>query len=502
MNIIEMEDMVKGLPDQVLFQEAQAPSGRFPQYLAVSEIQRRNDMRQRFSARAPQEGTVKDQILNQGLGALQGMMPESAPPMAPGMAPPMAPQMAPEMGQTPPNMGPPVQMSGGGIVRMQGGGISSLNPRYLPSEYTTAELLSDIFEMAKRSSIPGPGGSSRSSQGAPSNSQAAAPSGSGSRAPTILPGTYNPPSALIGDQIAFDKAAPDRAAPAEAPKAAAIGIPSAGLGLADNLMSREEYLDMVGFDQKAFDDAFAPVDYGDIIGRLEETSKRYSSEADASINQMREQAKKEALGYALMQMGAGLAGGDMARGLERGAEAAFGVLEKSKQRETDERRAARAEARALEAQGLQLEVSGRGLSAQAKRDRFNSMRQSQIDMANAFRQFGIDEMEARYKAANLAQQAAATAATMQREGRLDKRAAVDLFQSVLSNAMKDPPMEAKMNPKAMDAYRQMIYAEAAKITQKTFPEFDFKDLTEATNQPTSNFLSPELRSRLESLRGK
>ena len=90
MNIIEAEDMVKGLPDQVLFQEAQFPSGRIPQYLAVSEVQRRQDMRQRFQAQSQgQQPSVKDQILQGGIGAT-GMAPQmsSAPPMAPP-APPM-----------------------------------------------------------------------------------------------------------------------------------------------------------------------------------------------------------------------------------------------------------------------------------------------------------------------------------------------------------------------------------------------------------------------------
>ena len=50
MNILEAEDMVKGLPDQVLFQYAQNPPPQIPQYLAVSEVQRRQDMRQRFQA--------------------------------------------------------------------------------------------------------------------------------------------------------------------------------------------------------------------------------------------------------------------------------------------------------------------------------------------------------------------------------------------------------------------------------------------------------------------
>jgi len=116
MNIIEAEDMVKGLPDQVLFQEAQFPSGRIPQYLAVSEVQRRQDMRQRFQAQqaGQEQPTVKDQILQGGIAAVGGPPPQmQPPPMAPPMAPPMQPQ-------------PPVMAAAGGMMpytMQKGGGV-------------------------------------------------------------------------------------------------------------------------------------------------------------------------------------------------------------------------------------------------------------------------------------------------------------------------------------------------------------------------------------------
>jgi hypothetical protein len=123
MNIIEAEDLVKGLPDQALFQEAQFPSGRIPQFLAVSEVQRRQDMRQRFqAAQQGQQATVKDQILQGGIGST-GMAPEMS------SAPPMAPQMPPQGAPMPPQMPPPMGMAGGGITPggiayMQVGGVA------------------------------------------------------------------------------------------------------------------------------------------------------------------------------------------------------------------------------------------------------------------------------------------------------------------------------------------------------------------------------------------
>ena len=136
MNILEQEDIIKGLPDQALMKEASAPSGQVPQFLVVSEIKRRSDMRKRYQEQQQQpQGTVKDQIVMEAMG-IGGVMPPqmaSAPqPMGPAGAPPMGgmPPMAPPMPQggiasAPPAM-PPMGMAQGGTVKMQTGGITSM----------------------------------------------------------------------------------------------------------------------------------------------------------------------------------------------------------------------------------------------------------------------------------------------------------------------------------------------------------------------------------------
>ena len=112
MNILEIEDTLKGIPDEALIQEAQAPSGGAPQYLVISEIQRRSDMRERFAAEEQQpQNTVSDQIVNKGIMNLGG---SAAPPPvldvqqpmagAPPMAPPMAEQAMPAQPMAPPQM--------------------------------------------------------------------------------------------------------------------------------------------------------------------------------------------------------------------------------------------------------------------------------------------------------------------------------------------------------------------------------------------------------------
>ncbi len=127
MNILEQEDMVKGLPDQVLIQQAQMPTGEIPQFLVVSELDRRQKMRKSFAERVPEE-TVAERVISGGIAA---MNPNPDPLMtaAMGAQPPLPPPSPPMAGQPPqdPMMGqqipPPVQMNTGGETLM------SLNPR-------------------------------------------------------------------------------------------------------------------------------------------------------------------------------------------------------------------------------------------------------------------------------------------------------------------------------------------------------------------------------------
>ena len=52
LNILDLEDRIKGLPDAALMRGIQQPSADVPQYLLVSELQRRNEMRQSYDAMA------------------------------------------------------------------------------------------------------------------------------------------------------------------------------------------------------------------------------------------------------------------------------------------------------------------------------------------------------------------------------------------------------------------------------------------------------------------
>lgn len=92
MNIAAIASQLSRLPDQALVQEMRAPSGAIPQFLIMTELQRRQEMRRGASPGMPQQTTVAQDIMsgtdgtrvsaNGGLGTL----PVSTPRQVPGMA--------------------------------------------------------------------------------------------------------------------------------------------------------------------------------------------------------------------------------------------------------------------------------------------------------------------------------------------------------------------------------------------------------------------------------
>lgn len=147
------------MPDQALMKEAQAPTGRIPQYLVVSEIQRRADMRKRFAGdqQSMPQSTVKDQIVSGGIvGVGQqrqapqgGMMPQmpAAQPMPPQQPMPVPPQPMPQQM-------PQQAMSNGGVVRMFNGKVTPFSPQ----GSTLEELAESIYDYERQ---PGERGTKR-----------------------------------------------------------------------------------------------------------------------------------------------------------------------------------------------------------------------------------------------------------------------------------------------------------------------------------------------------
>ena len=160
MNILEQEDMVKGLPDQVLIQQAQMPTGEIPQFLVVSELDRRQRMRKEFAERVPEE-TVAERVISGGIAA---MNPNPDPLMATAMGaqppmgqPPMMPPQSPMAGQPPqgpmmpdPMMGqqmpPPVQMYGGGELELGLGSLTTPDSEDLIQQLMQLNLSEEEIE--------------------------------------------------------------------------------------------------------------------------------------------------------------------------------------------------------------------------------------------------------------------------------------------------------------------------------------------------------------------
>lgn len=120
MNILQIQSMLTNLNDDQLKQEMLSP-GVAPQFLVLSEMQRRQEVR---NGGRPQQGpqqSMKDEAM-QGLGGLRpppgGMPPEGPPPapppgpMGPQGPPPAPPQMAPQGYAA----GGPVGFADGGYV--------------------------------------------------------------------------------------------------------------------------------------------------------------------------------------------------------------------------------------------------------------------------------------------------------------------------------------------------------------------------------------------------
>jgi len=119
MNIIQLEDNLKSLPDNNLQNEMINPTGMFPQYLVMSEIQRRKDMREDYAGRmAANEKTPPLPSMREEM--LMGITQPQPPVQDSGIAGllPAQPQGAPI---------PPTMSAGPDVVPMYGGGVVSMN---------------------------------------------------------------------------------------------------------------------------------------------------------------------------------------------------------------------------------------------------------------------------------------------------------------------------------------------------------------------------------------
>ena len=128
MNIIDLQDSLKDLPDSALMREMQMPSGSAPQFLVLSELKRRKRMRDEFQRQQNMDmPTVAEEVVTaagmpqQGImGAARAMAPNTNVAQNTGMdmAAPVPATRAPQ----------PQMMADGGVVKMQTGGIPMYSP--------------------------------------------------------------------------------------------------------------------------------------------------------------------------------------------------------------------------------------------------------------------------------------------------------------------------------------------------------------------------------------
>ena len=126
MNIIDLQERLKDLPENALMQEMQTPTGTAPQFLVLSELKRRKRMRDEYQRQEAQgmQTVAEEAITAAGMpqegimGLAQGMAPRSAIAQDTGVN-----DMMQQDSVRAPQPEQPMMMAGGGIVRrMQDGG--------------------------------------------------------------------------------------------------------------------------------------------------------------------------------------------------------------------------------------------------------------------------------------------------------------------------------------------------------------------------------------------
>jgi hypothetical protein len=142
MSILKLSEDLKDVPDHFLVSEVRQPTGSYPGYLVVAELERRKGMRDRYMKEAPKSTVVDDlsQPSREQMMSAVAQMQQPAPqqqPLPPQM--PMPPQMPPQIPQMPAAglmatpqasslaatdamASPRKRMAGGGLVAFQEGG--------------------------------------------------------------------------------------------------------------------------------------------------------------------------------------------------------------------------------------------------------------------------------------------------------------------------------------------------------------------------------------------
>lgn len=145
-NIIQIQDDLKNVSDQDLVNFVKRPTGQVPSYLALGEIKRRKETREKYQGqKAQQKSTVaEDLVAEQGIGNQMTRNPMPQPTAGVGAPQPVNPAMLASKGIGQLNPGAVKQMNDGGIVGYKTGdvvqGVQRKNAqRFLGSELGFAD---------------------------------------------------------------------------------------------------------------------------------------------------------------------------------------------------------------------------------------------------------------------------------------------------------------------------------------------------------------------------
>jgi len=137
MNIIKLQDMLRGVPDDALIGYVQNPQGEVPSYLALSELQRRKDTRAKYQQQQAPESSVAEDLGQeaqpQGIAAIPPQQASIADQGVAGLP-------------VPDDMYQDQNFAGGGIVAFEDGGDVKhykkgdyvLSSDYDPEAYSTS----------------------------------------------------------------------------------------------------------------------------------------------------------------------------------------------------------------------------------------------------------------------------------------------------------------------------------------------------------------------------
>ena len=129
-NLVQLADELEYVPKEQLVQMSQDPNNRFPQFLVLSEIQRRTQNENAYRASQTQPTTtVAEEVVSEfarPMGLQAGMPSESAPTDAFSSESMGMPASAPM--QQP--MQPPMAMASGGLTSFQTGNKTALNASF------------------------------------------------------------------------------------------------------------------------------------------------------------------------------------------------------------------------------------------------------------------------------------------------------------------------------------------------------------------------------------